>query len=540
MKYFLLFTFFSSIQAFGQFSTSILDQNNVSAEISDGGLLFQDSQNSNPGYEVPKGSGVHAIFSSAFWFGGLDQDSMLHLSGTRFSGGEDIFPGPIADSGMYTSAAYIAAYSNSIWTVSTSEIDDHVLNWNQAGYIVPSSIANWPGNGIPLNGVAQQLAPYVDVNNNNVYEPNLGDYPNIRGDRSSYIIMNDAAQPHVSSGGAVLGIEVHLMIYQFSTTGYLNDLTFINTRVFNRGNMSYSNFKTTFYTDADLGNATDDYCGSDVGRNMIYTYNGDLNDEAGASSPGYGANPPAIGIVSLSQVMSGSSYFTNGSTAPQSDPSSAAQCWNYMNNKWRFGDEWVYGGTGFPGSTGATNIPADFMFPADSDPLHTGTGGVDPGFNWDESTNNSAPSDRRMLMNLAGEALMAGDELCYDFAVVFANGGPDLFSGVVNLENNVDQVQVFFDAQDFSCETVTVGSDELSFLEASIYPNPSQGEITISFKESMNDFSVNITDISGKSVFSEKYSNTSDVLVNLNGVQGVYLVYIQSDKGSSTERIVLK
>jgi hypothetical protein len=528
------------MHAFGQLSTSILDQNNVSAMINNGGTFFNDELNGTHGYEVPKGSGAHAFYSAAFWFGGVDQDSMLHLSGSRFVSGADIFPGPIATAGMYTSVDYTSAYGTAIWSVLKSEIDNHILNWNQAGYITPSSIADWPGNGDQLLGVSQQLAPYVDVNNNGIYEPTQGDYPNVRGDEATYVILNDEAHPHSDSGGDALGIEVHLMLYQFLTTDYLNDITFINSRVFNRGDKSYSSFKTTFWGDSDLGNPTDDYFGSDASRNLVYAYNGDLNDETSSTGVGYGANPPAIGVVSLSNVMSGACYFTNGSAATQSDPSSASQYWNYMNNKWRFGDQWVYGGTGFPGSTGATSIPADFMFPSDSDPLNTGTGGVDPGFEWDESANNNPAGDRRMLMNLPSDPLLPGDELCYDFAVVFATGGPNLFDGVNNLATNVDQVQTFFDAQDFSCETVTVGTDELSFLEASIYPNPSQGEITISFKESMNDFSVNITDISGKSVFSEKYSNTSEVLVNLNGAQGIYLVQIQTNNGSSTERIVLK
>lgn len=534
MKYFTFLIFLGSMNAFAQYSTSILNQNNVAASVSDGGVLFQDLNTSNASYEVPKGSGIHAIFSSSFWFGGEDANSQLHLSGTRFGASEDIFPGPIAGSGMYTSAGYLAEYSNSIWSVLKSEIDDHIANWDQTGYVVPNSILNWPGNGDPLLGVAPQLAPYVDINNNGVYEPSLGDYPSIRGDEARYIIMNDAAKIHTGSGGEQLGIEVHLMVYQFATSDYLNDATFINMRVFNRGNIAYSDFKTTYYVDADLGNATDDYMGADASRNMMYTYNGDLADAQ------YGAEPPAIGIVSLAHEMSGAGYFTNASAATQSDPSSAGQYWNYMNNKWRFGDEWVYGGSGFPGSTGATTIPADFMFPGDSDPNNTGTGGTSPGFLWDESANNNPPGDRRMLMNLPGEPLMAGGDLCYDFAVVFAEGGPNLFSGVDNLEINVDLAQAFFDAQNFSCETITAGMDELAFLETSIFPNPSEGEFTISFKESIDQFAVNVTDVAGKLVFAETYSDKSEVVMSLNEAAGVYLVHIQTEDGSLTERIIVR
>lgn len=529
MKYFLVFTILCSMNAFGQFSTSIIDYNNVSAAVTDGGLLFNNPSSNSPGYEIPKGSGIHAFYAAAFWFGGVDTDSLLHLSGTQYSGGEDIFPGPIADSGMYTSAGYTSEYSNSIWSVYQVDIDNHILNWNQSGYTMPNSIANWPGNGDPSIGVAEQLAPYVDMNDNGVYEPSMGDYPNIRGDEARYIIMNDAAKVHTGSTGDRLGIEVHLMVYQFATNDYMNNVTFINTRVFNRGNTSYSSFKTTFWGDADLGNFNDDYFGSDASRNLVYVYNGDLYDEATNGNLGYGANPPAIGVVSLSHVMSGAWSFTSAAPTTQSDPTVAPEFWNYMNNKWRFGDQWVYGGTGFSGSMGATNIPTNYMFNPDPS----------AGFNWDETTNNNPAGDRRMLMNLPSAQLLPGDEICYDFAVVFAGGGPGLFDGVVNLESNVDQVQAFFDTQDFSCETVTVGTDELSLINAVIYPNPSSGEVHVLLKEPIDQFSLKVTDVSGRIVHNKSYTNQLEVDLILNGRKGIYLIQIETDMGSYTQRVVL-
>ncbi len=523
MKYIFLVTFFCSINAFGQYSTAIAELNNVSATVSDGGILFYNESTSTPGYEVPKGSGIHAIFSAAFWFAALDQNSQLHMSATRYNGGTDIFPGPISDSGMYTSPSYMGSYGTSIWSVFKLDIDDHILNWNQPGYIIPNSIANWPGNGDVLLGVAQQLAPYVDMNNNGLYEPSLGDYPNVRGDQATYIITNDGAKVHTSSGGEPLGVEVHLMIYQFATANYLNDVTFINARVFNRGNTDYPNFKASFFADGDLGGSTDDYFGSDSLRNMIYTYNGDLNDAQ------YGANPPAIGVVSLSNPMSGAGYFLNAGTPQYSDPVITTGYWNYMNNKWRFGEYWIYGGTGVIGSTGSTTSPTNFVF--------SGNPGIS---DWSETTNNNPPGDRRMIMNITGAPLMQGDNLCYDLAVVYASGGLAIGSSTLNLKNKTDLVQDFFTNQDFSCQTVTVGMDELSFLEATIYPNPSQGEFNIAFKESINNIVISITDVTGKIILSENYKNKSEVQIKLKEVEGVYFIRIQTDKGSSTKRIVLR
>jgi hypothetical protein len=496
MKYILLFISLGSFSVFAQFNTSILDHNNVSAHVTDGGLLFNNTM-SGPGYEIPKGSGLNAIYSSSLWFGAQDASGQLHLSGTRFIGGEDIFPGPIADSGMYTSSAYLNEYTNSIWYILKDDVVNHIANWNQPGYNMSPAIANWPGNGDPSIGVAEQLAPYVDVNNNGVYEPSLGDYPNIRGDEARYIIMNDAAQVHTSTGGLQLGIEVHLMVYQYATNDFLNDVTFINARVFNRGNTTYPDFRTSYYVDADIGGAFDDYIGSDSLRNMIFMYNGDVNDEGGGGAAGYGANPPAIGITSLKTTMSGAAYYTNGGAATQSDPSSAGQFWNYMNNKWRFGDPWVYGGTGFPGSSGSTTTPTNYLFsgdPSDS------TG-------WSEGTQNNPAGDRRGVMNLESTSLAPSQMLCYDLAVVFGEGMAP-FGSVDDLKNNVDLTQNFFDAQSFDCETVsTVGIGEHSLLETSIYPSPSSGELHIVIQQPIDHFSVNVFDLAGRVVYSQEFDN---------------------------------
>ena len=53
---------------FSQFSTSILDYNNASAIVTDGGMLFNDQSTNTAGYEIPANSGNTAIYSAAFWF----------------------------------------------------------------------------------------------------------------------------------------------------------------------------------------------------------------------------------------------------------------------------------------------------------------------------------------------------------------------------------------------------------------------------------------------------------------------------------------
>jgi len=527
----LLFSITVSLYSLAQFSQFNLDQNNVSATVTDGGILFNRPTINNGGYEIPKGSNLKTIYAAGFWFAGENNSGELRTCASRYNLGEDIVAGPIANPGEYTSASYINDYQTSIWSVTKLQVNDYIANWNQPGYVVPANILNWPGNGDASIGVALQLAPYVDVNANNIYEPSLGDYPNIRGDRAVYVIMNDAAAPHTGTGTTALGIEVHLMLYQFSTTDYLNNTTFVNARVYNRGADTYSDFRSSFFADGDLGNYSDDYYGCDSVLNTIYTYNGDADDETNGGVIGYGANPPAIGITSLSHLIAGAGYFTNGGGFPLADPTDATQYWNFMHNSWADGIPWVYGGTGYPGSTGATSAPTNYLF--GGDPLDQAQ--------WSEASNDfmgsaNPPGDRRMLMNLPGVALAPGDKVCYDFAVVY--GRDSVLGSISDLKLNAASVQTFFDAQNYGCQEVVLGMENISNTEFSVHPNPSDGRFRIELDNAM-DVAVLITDASGRMVPVTKVFNHNYIDIQVENGHGIFFVTVISGDGSTTKRIVI-
>lgn len=516
-----------SLNSISQYSTSEIDINNVSALITDGGVIFNNQVNSSPGYEVPKNSGINALYSAAFWFAGQDVAGQWCMSATHFGASQDIFPGPVANPGEYASSAYLNDYLTAIWTVTQSEIDLHISNWNQVGYSVPLAIENWPGNGNTTIGVAEQLAPYVDINGNNIYEPSLGDYPNIRGDKATYVIMNDMAQVHTATVSEKIGIEVHLMLYQYTTSNYLNDITFVNTRVFNRGTKTFLDFKTSFFADGDLGNPTDDYFGCDSLENMIYTYNSDNFDEDG-SGLGYGTNPPAIGIVSLNNPMTGACYYSNSGSNPMNDPSNATEHWNFMTNSWGDGSSWVVGGSGFPGSAGATSTPTNYLF----------SGNPSNNTEWSETAMSNLPGDRRMLMNLPAISFQPGDQYCYDFAVVYGRGTDNLAS-VQELKLNASSVQNFYDNQSYSCEQVVLGLNEIENNLLKIYPNPTNGTFTISSEENLLGAQIIITNLSGRIVYKEDNLSSNSFNISLNEPTGIYFVNIVTPNGVFTKKIAL-
>ncbi|PWH85129.1 T9SS type A sorting domain-containing protein [Brumimicrobium oceani] len=419
---------------------STLDGNSVSATIFDEGRLFHSPNTAMPGYEFPKGSGKHLIFSGGFWFGGTNQNGELKLAAQLYGDQREFYRGSLSSTGQYMDTAYIYNYESGIWTIKKSEVIYHIDNFDQNGYEMPEAILNWPGNGNLSIGVASQLAPYIDLNNNEIYEPHLGDYPCIKGDMASYQIMHDDGE-HFSSGGERIGAEIHMMIYQIQSNNLLDSTTFIDLKLINRGQNSFDDFRAAIFIDADVGSYGDDYIGSDPSRNLMYAYNSNNNDVGFGSPNSYGVNPPAVGFVCLNRDIEYSGTIFRQDLSPIPNVlDMPAEYWLLMNGRWINGDEWTYGGNGFGGTT-----PTQHLF--DGNP-YLGTG-------WTELDNDGSgtpnpPGDKRMLMTTVEEFFNPGDTLVYNYAVI-ANRQGNYLENVQGVMNYTDSVQLYFDNNSASC-----------------------------------------------------------------------------------------
>jgi hypothetical protein len=84
-----------------------------------------------------------------------------------------------------------------------------------------------------------------------------------------------------------------------------------------------------------------------------------------------------------------------------------------------------------------------------------------------------------------------------------------------------------------------------TFLENqfSLYPNPNKGSFTIEFKELANSFSVEVFDITGKTIYENNYEQSSNLIqvINLdNPSSGIYFVNIKSDNGMVTKKLIIQ
>ncbi len=414
--------------------------NNINATILGDGSCYlsqayEDGEISPcPTWEVPVGSGKQTIFQHSLWFGGLDAYDTLHLAAYRFGQvGEDYWAGPLkitdASIDLMTALKF-----HHIWNLTREEIDHFIAHHGEANYEAPEDILTWPAHG--ESDYAQNLAPFVDVDGDGHYNPEAGDYPDIKGNQCLFFIFNDSYGEHTESGGAQLGLEVHAMVYAYDAPDdeALNNTVFVNYKFFNRSANDYHDVYLGLWTDWDIGYMNDDYVGCDVQRNSCFGYNGlpvDGNNEPNA----YGDNPPVQVLTVLAGPytdanerlgMTGFMYHNNYNGI-NGDPSEPENYYNYLQGLWKNGQPILYGGDGY--NTGTIDLPCKYMFPGDSDPDNIGTNGVQPegyvinGVYWTEEQCGNTPYDRRGLASVGPFSLPAGgmQELNYAMITVWKN-----------------------------------------------------------------------------------------------------------------------
>ncbi len=465
-----------------------LDINNVRTTILVGGDMWWDVI--NPKYEVPKGSGKHALYAGALWIGGFDAGGQMRLAGQTYrQSGADFWGGPLDTTNTSITQQKCNEYDRH-WKISKEEVQTFINNPAAA----TNTIKSWPGNGDPLSNEGQFLAPFVDVNGDGLYNYEDGDYPGYNfsgdypsvpgvnktvcndylfGDQSIWWVFNDVGNIHTATGSEPIGLEVRAQAFSFQTNDEINNMTFYKYQIINRSSTSLTDTYFGQWVDPDLGLSTDDYVGCDVGRGLGFCYNGDADDE---TASGYGLNPPAVGIdffqgpvadtddgidndkdgcidctfledsvgntiavdnavLGEQIIMSKFVYYDNINDVPNGNPETAADFYNYLRGVWLDGQPMTFGGDGRDPSAPVT----DYMFPGTTDPAF-------PGQDWSEVGENNPVGDRRFLQSAGTFTLLPGAVNYITTGVVWARaaqGGQFASVDLVKLAD--DKAQALFD-----------------------------------------------------------------------------------------------
>lgn len=395
-----------------------LDVNNVRARLQTGGDLFWDFNNGR--YIVPKRdpeSGIEevsSIFAAGVWLGGVlpneDGGSITYkiaCQDYRTSNGVDFYPGPLTDAEGTTEQETCRNWDR-FFRVKGDSIRKHIENfefYNSQGATYPASaipadVRNWPGIGnqfwsedFELPDAQQGLGNFRDLNGNNIYEPDLGEYPviSIAGcpdeqypDDMYFFIYNDAGNTHNVTGGDPIRMEVQVQAFGYQTQDEVNDMTFYRYKLINRAAEAIDSTFFAMWIDPDLGCPEDDYIGCDSTQSLMYVYNQDAVDgengcdcNVGGLIPTYCNDVPILGVdyfrgplseprfnpdsnkfIREDLGMSSFSYYARGGQGfppGMEDPQrgNLQEWYNLLNGSWRDGTPLTFGGNGY-GSGGQT------------------------------------------------------------------------------------------------------------------------------------------------------------------------------------------
>ena len=331
------------------------------------------------------------IFASGIWVGAVDNatgDTIVTVS--EYS--DDYFPGPIVDTGgppTWTAGAD----TDPQYRVYKLYKDSLASNPNQ-DYI------DWPvADGAPVDSAGN---------------------PAMIGDQMLWSVYNDINpifHTNDASSAAGIGLEFRQTTFAFDRDDALGNIIFTKIQIFNKGGLDLSEMLVTLWSDPDLGNAGDDFVGSDTILSLGYCYNALNNDQD------YGNTPPAVGYDFFQGplLFTGDSadtalmwdftefvgYQNMGMTAMMmyrngEDPQSKTESYQYMR--------------GLDVPNGGAPLPNGTRFYAPGDPV-TGTGDLDVN-----------ASDRRFLLTTGPFNFPPGDSTEILAAIMVGRGGDRLSS----------------------------------------------------------------------------------------------------------------
>jgi len=133
-----------------------------------------------------------------------------------------------------------------------------------------------------------------------------------------------------------------------------------------------------------------------------------------------------------------------------------------------------------------------------------------------------------------------GQSLCANPGAGFAAVGGDCIDN--NNQIYPGATEILDNSIDENCDGVDgyLNVDDLTLSSFKIVPNPNNGTFNVILSEKVNNATISIQDLNGKTVQTSNFSGL-EFQANLTGVTtGVYFVKIQTENSIATERVIIK
>jgi len=500
----------------------------------------------NPGFEYPKGGGVHAMYTGGFWISGYVADTIRAAAQfyNRALGREthEFKEGP--------SGAIDSLYFCDVFRITRSAVDQHLADLSDGQLDNPiAEIINWPGRG-NANGPAilmvDEFAPFEDVNGNGIYEPEQGEYPRFVGDQAAWWVVNTVNAPSSYSfpdGAAPWDVELHVLLqaYNEGVSNQLLKTQFLTASLVNRGSTPIDSAALSLRVDAEIGCPLDDAIGSIPELKLMYAYNWDTFDGDGPTGgdcvndiPTYPGEMP----ITVTQILSGKT------TSPGLQPT-----YNGWYTFW----------SGVEPARFPLSEPADRFAPSFFNATHGrlmdgnrltrggfGTGGMEQ-VDWPFDGNPADSSawsacslvglEHRYLLNTnIDQALARNERLTVDYAVYIVDSvalpcpSTDLIRDAAN------------EILDFYQEEVSSTQPDLRRTVKSfdVFPNPSTGRITCVLPQGANLKTLEAMDVTGRAVPLQWENQSNEVNAQLSAKGIFFLIATDIDGNRYQSRVVVE
>lgn len=498
MRIITLFLLLLPLRPFAQIAEShVVETNSMKVVFNSNGALFTDFQKG--GFVAPyqPGQAEHSLIRMAgLWMAGLDAAGNLRGAVQLYNeGGQGDFTPGLPDGTL-----------NHIWRVTRDEVQWHNIDLHDDDEIdFPlHNIYAWPGKGNPYfeqynPGQAplpnnQLIAPFLDYNYDQSYNPDAGDSPYLVLPSCGIIAPPEellwfpfhSGTQATESGLAPLPVDVYctVVIRDCSFDKRVNNTVFIHYVLINRSAEPLHDIYAGMFNDFDIGNPDDDFFGCDTTRSLVYAYNGDALDEGG-----YGAFPPAVGVDLLAGPADADGHPLPIRCVLPVDPAAFTAPVQYYH---------VLKGLNPDGSPAQQN---GFYYPTD---LESGAG-------FSEVQAQNAPGNRKVLFSAGPFDLAPGAINQMTVAYTFGVGDGGVFSGLAEVLAHDQEIQYFFD----ECLTFHDGPDCLNLLSAheapekqafDLLPNPSTDRFCIRARETPFQH-VTVKDQTGRVVWERTWQD---------------------------------
>lgn len=296
--------------------------------------------------QFPKGISGQLKGVSAIWVGGKESNGQVLAATQDYrSKGSDFWPGPVGQEMSTMSNQHTIDWAR-IWRINSSSIDAFLALGTHTLANTPTDILEWPGKGnVYARGaqgaylrVTRDMAPFVDVNANGVYEPLYGDYPKMKGSQMLWWVLNDYSL-HPNSRTATLKLEVRISAYAYAKETIADNIIFYEYDMQHALGETLREFVFAPMGDFDISDALNDNVGYDPVRRVAAMYDAD-ND----GSP---SRHIAAGYALLDQPgdtwknytpAGAMNFLRTEARSPDSDPENGQESYFVMQGRDRLGN----------------------------------------------------------------------------------------------------------------------------------------------------------------------------------------------------------